>query len=91
MSKRVTEQELSDIIRDLLVGDKGLSMGAEDFEVFMADLARVVCKHCGGEVQGNAIQSDDASWYVDIRHNRVVPDDGGVWRHVDPDGWGKCP
>lgn len=87
MSRQISAAELAAVVTRLLASPNCPVevSGAETFEAFMTDIARVVCKHCGGEVRYAASQQEDA-WYIDIHGDNRLPDDCGIWREFDPEG-----
>jgi len=88
MSKQISAAELATIVTRLLTDTKatGELDGFECFQVFMTEIAKVVCDHCGGEVRQDASPFDDV-WYIGIHGNDSLPDAfGGIWREFDPAG-----
>lgn len=91
MSKQVSSKELANIVSNLLSGQSGEIDEASAFAGFMTAIAEVVCDYCGGEVRHSASQIDDPAqpkglWLIGIHGNDSLPEDGGVWRAIDPDG-----
>lgn len=88
MSKQITSTELAEIVTRLLTetATTGQLDSESQFSSFMTDIAEVVCNHCGGEVFSDAGPMDDV-WYVAIRGNDSLPEDGAsIWTHYDIHG-----
>ncbi|MBU0501438.1 MAG: hypothetical protein KJ558_10105 [Gammaproteobacteria bacterium] len=87
MGKQITPGELAEIVTGLLVGRQAdLQLDTpQKYGAFMTDIAKVICDHCGGEVQGDADSFFDG-WMIGITANDSLPDDGGIWAGFDPEG-----
>lgn len=87
MSKQISSAELAEIVNNLLTNTQatGELDGKSTFACFMTEIAEVVCKFCGGEVES---QADDftGSMLVGIHGNDSIPDGGGIWAGYDLDG-----
>lgn len=88
MSKQITTYELAWITNTLLTCPDHLGEldSVQKYQAFMTDLAKLICDHCGGEVINEATNDFDKQWLIGIHGNDSLPDNGGVWRHFDPDG-----
>jgi hypothetical protein len=87
MSKQITPEDLATIVTNLLTQPQTVGQLDSDgqFKSFMTDIAKVVCDHCGGEVQREADFLDDVC-YVGIHGNDSLPEDGGIWKDYDKEG-----
>lgn len=83
MTKAVTTDELADIVTSMLVDadPPGVDTYAT-FQQFMTDLAKLVCKYCGGVVLAPA-SPQDGLWRVVIHDDGSLPPGGGVWAKCD--------
>lgn len=80
----INNAELAQVVTGLLVSPENGLDEADAFAKFMQALTNLVCEHCGGEA-GNVMQTD-GQWWVGIRANESLPQDGGVWAALDPEG-----
>ncbi|MBK3779905.1 hypothetical protein G3A43_06530 [Paraburkholderia aspalathi] len=86
MSKQISQQELAQIVTKLLTDpNSGELDEANKFAKFMTDIGQVVADHCGGEIKHEA-STKEGVWYVGIRGNDSLPEDGGVWQDFDLEG-----
>lgn len=88
MSKQVSAPELAKIVSDLLTDPATIASHLDErshYASFMTDIARTVCEHMGGEVRHPA---DDftGEFLVGVHGDDSVPEDGGIWVRVDPEG-----
>nr|WP_321303089.1 hypothetical protein [Alcaligenes faecalis] len=88
MSKQVSAVDLglltfSLLMRPHVVGELDTP---EKYQAFMTDLAKLICEHCGGEVLYQATRPDGSNWMIGIHGNDSLPEDGGVWKDIDPEG-----
>jgi len=92
MAKMITNAELAQIITGILTDPESNEIDSmEGFANFTQSLAIVVADYCGGTVTGHYRCDDpDAdfgeSYYVAIRRNDSLPEDGGVWKTYDLEG-----
>lgn len=82
MAKILKDTELLQIINRA----PGEIDDSDQYQVFLYQLAEVVCSHFGGDV-GLIIGPDDivGSWTVGIHWNDSIPEDGGIYRDYDKD------
>jgi hypothetical protein len=87
MSKQITPSELASLITILLTApqDAGELDTPQKFSAFMTDIAKVMCEHCGGEIQEPA-DCWAGHWLIAVHGNDSIPESGGVWRNYDPEG-----
>ena len=81
MSKILTDYELLDIVKAAIVGEE--IDDRDTYIKFLEDIADVVTDYFGGEA-GSA-DYEDEEYYVAIRVNESVPDDGGIYKDYDTD------
>ena len=85
MSKILTDAELGAIINRTVLCS--YTLDCEDtYELFLGDLADLICKYFGGE-RGNVTppEPESLTWCVGFHINDSVPPDGGVFKDFDTD------
>ncbi|MEX3984193.1 hypothetical protein AB4Y45_35140 [Paraburkholderia sp. EG287A] len=86
MSKQISQLELAQLLTKLLTDpNSGELDESAKFAAFMTDLGQVVADHCGGEIRTEA-HEQEGIWYLGVRGNDSLPEDGGVWKDFDPEG-----
>lgn len=91
MSKVITADELSEIVKSLLQGGRGEDDTAVDeYLKFVTEVAEAVCEYCGGEVRQATMEDIDDHQSVAMvavrRSHKDHDDDLSVWADYDPDG-----
>ena len=94
MAKIIMAAELADLVSKLITDPSSLEqdMSPETYSEFLTDIAQVVCDYCGGEIHNKAhydaepVAGSMGNWAVGIHGNDSLPEDGGVWAPLDPDG-----
>jgi len=81
MAKIITDRELADVVRRI-VHDNQLDDMAT-YLSFLSELGTLVTGFMGG-VSGAATM-DEAEFFIPIRHDDCVPEDGGIWKDYDRD------
>jgi hypothetical protein len=84
MSKtiNVSPADLADLVTQLLVKQRHEVYSHETYQAFMTDIAKVVCKHFGGEVRDPA-DNPASVWFIPIHANDKLPSIGeSVWQSL---------
>lgn len=84
MAKIITDAELAGIVGDI-VRDPLLLETEAKYQLFLEDLADLVCGYCGGSVGRVSEPGDGLPHTVAIHLDESVPPDGGVFKDYDTD------
>lgn len=80
----LSDQELEEIVARMILQDE-IDDG-EQYEKFLEDLSKVLCKHCGGVLKKvKPPNHKNPNYMVKIQWDECVPEDGGIWEDVQPD------
>ena len=75
-------QRLQALLDHLL---RSTPQGIDSYQVFITDIADVLCRHCGGETVAIAdLDTRKGVWNIWIARNDSLSDDGGIWADYDP-------